>query len=164
MRFYEKQIFTGVSFMSHSIDMLSLTQAVHLTTLRRVREGCMVSSLCHIPDFQVNSSLLCPNMFRVFFSDTCNIKYGVLKLMAVKSSAFWDIMPCSPVKVNRRFGGTCPSSVLKIRQIKKPAWNRQKAELCLTFTWLHCVIRVFQKKELCTFNINSSLLARDRTS
>jgi hypothetical protein len=24
----------------------------------------------------------------------------------VKSSFFWDIIPCKPVKVNRRFGGT----------------------------------------------------------
>jgi hypothetical protein len=26
--------------------------------------------------------------------------------MAMKSSVFWDIMPCSSVKVNQRFGGT----------------------------------------------------------
>jgi hypothetical protein len=25
----------------------------------------------------------------------------------MKSSIFWDIMPCSPLKVNRRFGGNC---------------------------------------------------------
>jgi hypothetical protein len=25
----------------------------------------------------------------------------------LKSSIFWDITPCSPLKVNRRFGGTC---------------------------------------------------------
>jgi hypothetical protein len=25
----------------------------------------------------------------------------------LKSSIFWDLMPCSPLKVNRRFGGTC---------------------------------------------------------
>jgi hypothetical protein len=24
-----------------------------------------------------------------------------------KSSVFWDIMPCRPLKVSRRFGGTC---------------------------------------------------------
>jgi hypothetical protein len=25
----------------------------------------------------------------------------------MKSSVFWDITPCSLLKVNRRFGGTC---------------------------------------------------------
>jgi hypothetical protein len=25
----------------------------------------------------------------------------------MKGSLFWDIRPCSPLKVNRRFGGTC---------------------------------------------------------
>jgi hypothetical protein len=25
----------------------------------------------------------------------------------MKNSIFWDITPCSPLKVNRRFGGTC---------------------------------------------------------
>jgi hypothetical protein len=24
----------------------------------------------------------------------------------MKSTLFWDLMPCSPLKVNRRFGGT----------------------------------------------------------
>jgi hypothetical protein len=25
----------------------------------------------------------------------------------MQSSIFWDITPCSPLKINRRFGGTC---------------------------------------------------------
>jgi hypothetical protein len=28
----------------------------------------------------------------------------------MKSTTFWDIMPCSPLKVNRRFRGTSPPS------------------------------------------------------
>jgi hypothetical protein len=31
----------------------------------------------------------------------------VLKVTCNTSSIFWDITPCSPLKVNRRFGGTC---------------------------------------------------------
>jgi hypothetical protein len=27
--------------------------------------------------------------------------------VVMKCSIFWDITPCSPLKVNRRFGGTC---------------------------------------------------------
>jgi hypothetical protein len=29
------------------------------------------------------------------------------KLINIKSTIFWDITPCSALKVNRRFGGTC---------------------------------------------------------
>jgi hypothetical protein len=38
----------------------------------------------------------------------------------IKSSVFWDIMPCNPLIVNRRFGGTCRLQVQgrKISQIK----------------------------------------------
>jgi hypothetical protein len=28
-------------------------------------------------------------------------------LLSVKSSIFWDITPCNPLKVSRHFGGTC---------------------------------------------------------
>jgi hypothetical protein len=31
----------------------------------------------------------------------------VLAEVVLKSSIFWDIPLCSPLKVNRRFGGTC---------------------------------------------------------
>jgi hypothetical protein len=30
----------------------------------------------------------------------------VLTAVVMKSNIFWDITPCSPLKVNRRFGGT----------------------------------------------------------
>jgi hypothetical protein len=30
----------------------------------------------------------------------------MLKQYAMKSNIFWDITPCSPLKINRRFGGT----------------------------------------------------------
>jgi hypothetical protein len=35
------------------------------------------------------------------------VRFEVLTAAFVKSSIFWDITPCSPLKVNRRFGGTC---------------------------------------------------------
>jgi hypothetical protein len=34
------------------------------------------------------------------------IEFEVLTAAVTKSSIFWDITPCSPLKVNRRFGGT----------------------------------------------------------
>jgi hypothetical protein len=32
--------------------------------------------------------------------------YYQYNLLIKKSTIFWDITPCSPLKVNRRFGGT----------------------------------------------------------
>jgi hypothetical protein len=32
--------------------------------------------------------------------------FEVLTAVVMKSTVIWDIMPCSPLKVNRRFGGT----------------------------------------------------------
>jgi hypothetical protein len=39
----------------------------------------------------------------------------------MKSPVFWDITPCIPLKVNRRFGGTCrvPIQVRRISQARK---------------------------------------------
>jgi hypothetical protein len=34
------------------------------------------------------------------------VGFEVLTPVVMKSSIFWDIKPCSPLKVNRRFGGT----------------------------------------------------------
>jgi hypothetical protein len=51
--------------------------------------------------------------------------------VVMKSPIFWDIMLCSPLKVNRHFGGTC------------------RLHLQLTFSWLHGVIS--QKIELYFF-------------
>jgi hypothetical protein len=50
------------------------------------------------------------------------------QLIIMKNSVLWDIMPCSPSKVNRRFGGTCRS---KNKPSKKPAWKQVLAWLIL---------------------------------
>jgi hypothetical protein len=36
---------------------------------------------------------------------TC-VRFEVLTAVVMKSTIFWDITPCSPLKVNRHFGGT----------------------------------------------------------
>jgi ribosome maturation factor RimP len=38
------------------------------------------------------------------------VGFEVLTAVVMKSNVFWDIMPCSPLKVNRRFGGISPPS------------------------------------------------------
>jgi hypothetical protein len=35
------------------------------------------------------------------------VGFVVLTAVIMKSAIFWDITPCSPLKVNRRFRGTC---------------------------------------------------------
>jgi hypothetical protein len=47
----------------------------------------------------------------------------VLTAMVTKSPIFWDVTPCSPLKVNRHFRGICCLHVLgwRISQAKKPA-------------------------------------------
>jgi hypothetical protein len=34
------------------------------------------------------------------------VGFEVLTAVVMKSTIFWDITPCSPLKFNRRFGGT----------------------------------------------------------
>jgi hypothetical protein len=52
----------------------------------------------------------------------------------LKSIIFWDITPCNPLKVNRRFGGTSPSpsgpknKMNKIQALKKVA-RRKKPQI-----------------------------------
>jgi hypothetical protein len=35
-------------------------------------------------------------------------RYVVLMVVVRKNSISWDITQCSPLKINRRFGGICP--------------------------------------------------------
>jgi hypothetical protein len=35
-----------------------------------------------------------------------HVGFEVLTAVVMKSTVFWDITPCSPLKANRRFGGT----------------------------------------------------------
>jgi hypothetical protein len=35
-----------------------------------------------------------------------SVGFGVLAAVVMKSTIFWDITPCSPLNVDRRFGGT----------------------------------------------------------
>jgi hypothetical protein len=48
------------------------------------------------------------------------VGFEVLTAVVMKNTIFWDITPCSPLKVNRRFGGTLPSSGSKNKPSKRP--------------------------------------------
>jgi hypothetical protein len=47
-----------------------------------------------------------PKMVIIFLNFTQLVGFYVLIAVVMKSTIFWDITPCSPLKVNRRFGGT----------------------------------------------------------
>jgi hypothetical protein len=45
--------------------------------------------------------------WRLILNTAINVGSEVLTAVAMRSSVFWDMKPCSPLKVNRRFGRTC---------------------------------------------------------
>jgi hypothetical protein len=47
-----------------------------------------------------------------------NLGSEVLTTEVMKSSLFWDITPCSPLKVNRRFGATCGLHLRRINHAR----------------------------------------------
>jgi hypothetical protein len=55
-----------------------------------------------------------PFQYRVLKIKRDRLIFGSLRInikkMIVRSPVFWDITPCSPLKGDRRFGGTCPSA------------------------------------------------------
>jgi hypothetical protein len=60
--------------------------------------------------------------------------------VVMKSSVFWDIVPCSPLKVNRRLGGTCRLH-LQGRRINQPRTSvKEGGKQSLNFSGLHGVI------------------------
>jgi hypothetical protein len=54
------------------------------------------------------------------------VGFEVLTTVIMKSAIFWDISPCSPLSVNRRFGGTYCLYLQgrKNKLSKKPAWKQ----------------------------------------
>jgi hypothetical protein len=58
-----------------------------------------------------------------------NVEFEVLTAVVMRSSIFWDITPRSPLKVNRRFGGTCLHlQGRRIRQARNQPESRWQAE------------------------------------
>jgi hypothetical protein len=77
--------------------------------------------------------------------------FEVLRVVVMKSSVFWDVMSCSPLKTNRRFGGTYLLSSSHLF----PAWF-----ILRTWRWrLH-----FPLKRQLTFNEFTALYSRQQNS
>jgi hypothetical protein len=71
------------------------------------------------------------------------VGFEVLTAVVMNSSIFWDITPCSPLKVNRRFGGTCRLHLQGwISQARNHRDAGSKQGLVL-FTWPTSIISVW---------------------
>jgi hypothetical protein len=72
-----------------------------------------------------NSMLITKENYEVF---------GVLTAVVMKSIIFWDITPCSPMKVNRRSGGTYRLHL----QGRRISWAKTQQSLAPAFTLVSC--------------------------
>jgi hypothetical protein len=61
-----------------------------------------------------------------------NVGFQVLTTMVIKSPVFWDIMPCIPLKLNRRFGGT-------YRLLQGQGISQPRAVLTAFFALVSCL-------------------------
>jgi hypothetical protein len=61
-----------------------------------------------------------------------SVGFEVLTAVVMKSTIFRDITPCSPLKVNRRFGGTYRLNLqgLRISRARNQRENEWQAGLC----------------------------------
>jgi hypothetical protein len=66
------------------------------------------------------------------------VGFEVLTAVVMKSYIFWDIMLCSPLKVNRRYGGTCH---LHHQGRRMSQAKHQREGLCFlpTFRLVYCL-------------------------
>jgi hypothetical protein len=62
-----------------------------------------------------------------FFENS--MQYGVLAAVAMKSSIFWDIAPCSPLKVSRHFEGTSHLHLIGRRINSRPEDQFHECEI-----------------------------------
>jgi hypothetical protein len=59
----------------------------------------------------------------------------------MESSIFWNVTPCRPLKISRRFGGICrPQQETRMRQEARRRWRRYVPKRPLVFNGLHSVI------------------------
>jgi hypothetical protein len=67
---------------------------------------CSVVGFAYVDTLNIMGNTVWSHKHKLFLSDTFCYKFLLINDYA-KSYIFWDINPCSPLKVNRRFGGTC---------------------------------------------------------
>jgi hypothetical protein len=114
-------------------DLLDVTVTIVGALSKRLSSCCSFKSLSKI---LLASCALC---FHARHTDSHIQLFGMYIKSCVKSCIFWEITPCSPLKVNRRFGGICRRH-LQGRSMSQ-ARNRHGTGACrLIFNGLHGVI------------------------
>jgi hypothetical protein len=73
------------------------------------------------------------------------VEFDVLAAMVMKSTIFWNIKPCSPLKLNRRFGGIYRlrlqgRRISRARNQRRSRWRYVPPKRLFTFNGLHGVI------------------------
>jgi hypothetical protein len=58
------------------------------------------------------------------------LEFEVLTAVVMKSSIFWDIMPCSPLIVNRRFRATCLPLTFTLVSCSVYSWTMKMEAIC----------------------------------
>jgi hypothetical protein len=72
----------------------------------RLKRHCEIYKEVELSFFQKLNII--PISFLIISDNSIHIVgFEVLTAVVMKSSSFWDITPCNPLKVKRRFGGIC---------------------------------------------------------
>jgi hypothetical protein len=71
--------------------------------------------------------------------------------VGMRGSVFWDIMPCSPLKVNRRFRGTCSlhfqgRRIIEARNQHERRWQTEPTWPNPIYLYGYCA---YQRPPLC---------------
>jgi hypothetical protein len=74
------------------------------------------------------------------------VGFEILTAVVMKSTIFWDITPCSPLSVNRRFGGTYRLH-LQGRKNISPARNQHESKCHLLTRWFLLSLYFFDPED-----------------
>jgi hypothetical protein len=77
-------------------------------------------------------------------NSAAHVGFEVLTTVVMKNTIFWDIMPCSPLSVNRRFGEIYRLH-LQGRKTSR-ARNQRESRLANAFTLISCSAYFFDLK------------------
>jgi hypothetical protein len=130
-------------------QLLSLLTRVLMLVLTQLVSGCPYSHTSQLSEttyypVEIQTSRGCwdwPWVW-VFNFSRCYVRSEVLTAVFTRSSVFWDITPCSPLKVNQCFGRTCRLH-LQCRWMSRARTRVISQSTELLFSWYCLVVVVF---------------------